>query len=346
MMRKSLLFVALLLMSCMLGCDSADDIEAVESNPSVIPDTVALSLFNDKLIELNDEFQQKMPYENIETRGFWKSCLSTAAGSAIDAAGGVAGKYIGRYAGAAVGSLTANPMGTFVGYIGGAYAGRKVGSFLTSVVWDMAVTVYVAQHVKNAPSRIVQYDGDSNIRLSVLGTVDPITSRMLTSRADSIGFLHNKIMCKVHEYYVLQNRTEFDFDKFYAFVRPLLESELKISINIHRDFLQYENLKLFLARLYDLVLKCLEDDTIVPKFIDEVKNLMCDHYPLTAVDKGMFESVIMPVAEKLSNLSVYDTHAYASSLQDLIKESAMSGGDKVDVGCASMILINSALIWR
>lgn len=306
-------------------------------NSSDSQDLKTLIEFNENLSAYNQTFGY------YETRGFWSECLTTAAGSAVDAAGGVVGKYIGQYAGATLGSLTANPLNAFVGYVGGGYVGRYVGSVMTSAVWNIAVNKYASS--SSMTMRAPKMDYDLNLSISQIGSKDPITNQTYTSQIDSIGYHHNMIMVSIQSYVGSAAKSEFDFDEFYQYIVPVIESELHIEIKLHNNKDLYENLKRLLSSLYKNTMSCLKSNDNLASFNSFVRQSIINCYPLSAKDDYILTSIIQPVSEKLNGMSKSKIHEYAKGLNTLISNSTMTKSEKAEIAQIYSILINSALLW-
>lgn len=304
------------------------------SDPTAL---ISLTEFNESLTEYNNTFD----YQN--TRGFWSECVSAAAGSLADAAGGVAGKYIGQYAGAAIGSMTANPLNAFVGYVGGGYVGRYVGAVMASAVWNIAVKKYATSC--SMSMRVPKMDHDLNIKISTIGGMDPITNQIFTSQSDSLGYYHNKIMIKIQDYIEGSAKSNFDFDDFYQYVAPIIESELNIEIKLQDNKDLYINLKKLLSSLYRYTITCLENNYDLTSYNTYVHQTIEECYPLSDKDNYILTSIIISITHQLAGQSKNKIHEYAKGLNTLINNSTMTRSEKIEIAQISSILINSALLW-
>lgn len=336
------------IISLFVSCTNSSEMDILDNTQYITYNcSDPLEDFNQQLNLYNQNIFNNQVFDSIQTRGFGNECLSAAAGSAADSAGGFVGKHIGKYIGGAIGSLSANPLGTFVGYIGGRYVGKYIGSVLTSAVWNIAVVKFI-HSCNNSQLNYFKcaYNADFNIKVSEICVNNTNSIFSLTEKTDSLGHYHNILMNKLNNSNLLDYSNEFDFDKLYDIIRPLIEEQLNVIINIHEDKLQYDTLKAFLTKFYNEVYQHLNHKANLNEFCNRIKILIKQLYPLTEQDEYIMDSVISPTAQNLQNLSISQIHEYSKGLNNLILDSDLSDEMKTEIAYHSQILINSALIWQ
>lgn len=360
---KSVIFLFYIgILCCVSGC--SEDRAINFQNPSQITETrstenlVELQRFNNDLQCFTDSFiSNTVP--TAQTRGFGSSLEHTMESTVADAAGGLVGKYIGRYAGAAVGSTCANPFGIWAGSLIGSWIGKHMGAVLASAVLDYAInehryqsSIYTSYSVEyeteadNTNTSPSLYS-DFSIKISSLSFREPLTGRLITTSDDSLGYYHNKHLNyskQVMTNVLVQN--DFNFDILFSTLKPLIEKDLKVTINIPVSSSDYMNLQYCMEKLYQFSKQCLENDMDITSLARGVSKMFSEFYPLNSTDFYICQEYIGTLAEKISLLDKQRLHQYSQELGLRIMNSNLSPEMKYEVGYASIILINSLLLCQ
>ena len=113
MLQKLLfMFFSLVLFA---SCSSTD--EVMEHNENVAVNAAEIENVYNRIDSINNIYMVKAQ----ETRGIIDWGVDIAVRKAADNVGRVAGSYAGKYLGGAIGSISANPLGTISGYLIGDY---------------------------------------------------------------------------------------------------------------------------------------------------------------------------------------------------------------------------------
>jgi hypothetical protein len=335
-MKKSFTICAALALFSLCACNSDDEATIMASSTASDRATeiefVELSTFAQSVDSLN------AAYPTDETRGFWRDIGKQMA----DQAGCVGGRFIGRWLGAAVGSLTANPAITCLGYVGGQHVGAIVGYAAASAVAEM---MYTAALLPSYPQGALDFDANVSIKVSEL-TSAGTRSGDTDLRADSIGYYHNYVMVRVNQNknkYISQGVVnanllfediigyfqEVNIDASSLLLSPSVENAV---VAVAKDFAQ-------LSLDYSL------NSNTTEELLAAQSSYLSEKCQATKSAIDLHVKISKLIAEKCGSLSDLELHNYANDLNKVIMASDLPIETKYEIAISSETIINSSLCW-
>jgi lipoprotein len=278
-------------------------------------------------------------YVGDSSRGFLSSIAKTAA----DKGGRLAGQFAGRWIGGSIGAAAGNPATACIGYLAGQKVGGIVGYALASAIADMMMSEYA---IRTNTIQDLELKADYNIKPSEMIS---LKSRSAEDdlQCDSIGYYHNYVMVQVSK-----NRQRYYIDGSLD-INLLYDDIIKFfkEVGVYSEFYaDNKDIKReLLERVNQLALisyQCDKKSTTN----EELVNLHCQYLKekclLTDEELRVHRDLTLSIANTCTRLSENEIHAYATELNNVIKESDLSQEAKIEVAVSASTTINCALCWQ
>lgn len=319
---KYLYFILLCFIMASCSLDKEPDITQVESDTSC--DFVP---YDDSTIQQLDNFLFKLDslnneYNDFSTRGAKDALVTVAA----DEAGAYVGSMLGRWLGSAIGAAAANPAIAVIGHYAGQYVGKVVGSYAASAAAGSALRKKSKDSWKISALR-----ADFNIKFD-------------DSKADSIGYKHNKIM-----YNVANNYTNFMvngeislWDIYMAVIVNMEINGIQIPDPLKKDQLVISAILTKINKIVEIVLS---ESTSTNYLFYDFSSLLENECFASSSELSLFNNASRQIAEKCSNLSEAQIHSYSFELNNLIHTTLVDPTLKSSISESAQTIINSSLCW-
>lgn len=366
----SFLFISTLFLLCSCSDDTPKLDDRISSTSTIGQyDDKELHLVFNLLDSLNSTFVSQSCIGH-SSRGFWGKAGRIFVSKLADQAGKKCGTYAGRWAGAAVGSL-GGPGTACVGYLAGSYLGGTIGYIVVSAAAEAAYDC--AGLAMIAPGHMyLRFNTNINLSCCVftLDTLshysrtytndiykpieDVIISKPTLNMAsyltyDSIGFIHNSIMCSINK-----NQEDYRSINGEPNVAELYDDVVVCLKNCGYDVEIFE----MDATLRDSMIECAKwfgllayngyykEGMSIDEYIDAQCAYMKNKCLLTDDEISLYRNFDVKIVEKCNELSLDEIDRYADELNSLIIATDVSPELRVEMALAAQAAINSALCWN